>query len=70
MRDLNPLKVPIVTLIAPFKLETISGNHSEKLQLLQFCKQQFELDEEFFKYLISKFELLHIEARCIRLDGY
>lgn len=48
----------------------MSGTINEKMRLLKFCKKEFNLDDLFHTYLVSKAEELRVEVRCIRLDGF
>ena len=68
MKLIEPLSIPLVTIAKPFKVSTLKGALKDKFEMLKFCKKEFNLDEELNQYLISKGEVLMIEARCVRVS--
>ncbi|TNV82647.1 hypothetical protein FGO68_gene14071 [Halteria grandinella] len=68
LKDLDPLKTPVLTLLKPFKVPTIFGNNAQRFKLLQFCKREFFMPEELERYLLQKHQVLFTEIRCVQLD--
>ena len=68
MIRLDPLSLPVVTIVRPFKVLGLKGTTKEKLNLLKFCKKDFQLKKELMSTIKTN-ELVQLEMRCIRLDG-
>ena len=68
MKLIDPLSTPLVTIAKPFKVCTLKGALKDKFEMLKFCKKDFNLDGDFHQYLISKGEVLTVEARCVRIS--
>ncbi|CDW76347.1 e3 sumo-protein ligase pias4 [Stylonychia lemnae] len=51
------------------KCKTV-GNNAMKQKLMMFCKKEFDIPHEFERYLLLKHEVLFLEVRCVRLDGF
>ena len=71
MFRLDPMNIPILTLVRPFVVQSLKGTLKEKIKLLKFCKKDFTLDSETLKRRIleRRNKSISIEVRCIRLDG-
>ena len=68
MKQIDPLSVPLVTLVAPFKVKTLKGVLGDKFRQLPHCKKEFKLEHDLFTYIVSKREVLSVEARCVRVS--
>ena len=45
---LDPLSLPIVTVVRPFKIEGLKGTMKEKLAMLKFSKKDFSINKDLF----------------------
>jgi hypothetical protein len=41
---IDPLNVPVLTFVRPFKVQSLKGTIKEKLKMLKFCKKDFSID--------------------------
>ena len=67
---IDPLSQPIATLIPPFTVQDLKGETADQIKLLKYCKKEVDLDQKLYTYLHSKREVMRIEVRCVRIDGY
>ena len=68
LKILDPLSIPIASVVKPFKVSTLKGVSKAKFEQLKYCKKEFNLDDDFQAYLINKNEVLSLEARCVRVS--
>ena len=47
LKSLDPLSVPLVTLVRPFKVSTLKGALKDRFDMLKYCKKEFNLEDEF-----------------------
>ena len=70
MKRLDPLSQPVATLVKPFIVQDLKGTETEQIKLLKYCKKEMDFDKPTYQYLHAKREVLQVEIRCVRVDGY
>ena len=43
MIRLDPLSLPLITVVRPFMVQGLKGTMREKLQMLKYCKKDFNI---------------------------
>ncbi len=70
MFQIDPMSIPVLTLVRPFMVQSLKGTIKEKLKMLKFCKKDFTMDSSLKARIRERTnDIIGIEVRCVRLDG-
>ena len=70
MFQIDPMSVPVLTIVRTFVVQSLKGTIKEKLKMLKFCKKDFTLDAPLKARIRERTnDVIGVEVRCVRLDG-
>ena len=69
MMELDPINLPVFTLLRPFTVPTVKGNQQEKIELMNYCNKEFFISPEFKSYIVKYSDSLKVEFRCIEVSS-
>jgi len=65
MAELDPVNLPIFTLIRPFLIPVVKGSNHEKIQLMNVCSKEFFISPEYHSYIQKNSDTLEVQFRAI-----